>query len=226
MIGIIGALREEIEIIKNNMTQIEVEEFLGGKFYRGAIFEKDVVLSECSIGKVNAAVVTTVMIIKYNPDLIINSGISGSLSDKVKILDVVVGDTISIHDEGEVFKKFYPFSTIFNVNQRYIDIVKDSYKEINKDLAKLHVGGVLTGDEFIDKNEKKQELRLKFPKSLTVDMECGAISKVCLRAKKDIITIKTISDEADDNADNSYDNFINLAAEKSSKIVLELIKRI
>ena len=226
MIGIIGALKEEVEIIKNNMTEIEVGEFLGSKFYKGKIFRKNIVLSECSVGKVNAAVVTTVMITKYDPKLIINTGISGSLSEKVKILDVVIGDKISIHDEGEIFERYYPFSTVFNVKSQYIDMIKDSYKEIDGDLTKIHVGGVLTGDEFINRDERKQELRLRFPESLTVDMEFGAISKVCFRAKKDIITIKTISDEANDNADDSYDNFINLAAERSSKIVLNFIKRI
>lgn len=239
MIGIIGALDQEIEIIKSKMQESQTnfgefhqEELLGSVFYRGRIHNQDVVLAQCSIGKVNAAVVATTMIMKYNPDVIINTGISGALSSNVKVMDVVVANKISLHDEGEVFKRYYPFANSFEVQDRYVQKIKNAcknacknvQKESNNDFSGVFVGEVVTGDEFVQSGSRKQEIKNKFPAALTVEMECGAIAKVCLRAKKDLLAIKTISDEADDFAKNSYDNFLDLAAQKSAQIVLELVQ--
>ncbi len=228
MIGIIGALDQEVEIIKSQISEglhSEQEKVLGSVFYHGTLFDQEVVLSQCSIGKVNAAVVATAMIMKYNPDIIINTGISGALTKNVKVMDVVVIDKVSIHDEGDVFNKYFPFTTAFEVKNKYIDKIKNIYQKIYGNLSGLHVGEVVTGDEFIDSDKRKHEIRQNFGDALTVDMECGAIAKVCFRAKTDMVSIKTISDEADDFAKVSYDNFIDLAAKKSSEIVFGFVEQ-
>lgn len=226
MIGIIGALEPEISIIKNNMSDVTKEEVLGSVFYRGLLLKQNVVVSQCSIGKVNAAITASAMIMKYRPNLIINTGIAGSLSSKVKIMDVVVADKISIHDEGEVFKRYYPFITSFSISNDFVDMVKSAYCEIYKKLDDIHIGEVITGDDFINNNIKKENLKIHFNNSLAVDMECGAIGKVCYRSKTHLAVIKTISDEADNKAKINYDDFLNLAAQKSSSVVLGLLLKL
>ncbi|MBP0979053.1 MAG: 5'-methylthioadenosine/adenosylhomocysteine nucleosidase [Oscillospiraceae bacterium] len=230
MIGIIGALKQEVELIKSQIQDISCENILGSDFFSGKIFckniLKNIVISECSIGKVNAAASVSAMILKYSPDLIINTGISGSLDNNINILDIVVADKISAHDEGEVFEKYFPFESCFKIKEKYIDIAQEAFKNINNinnNFSKLKIGQVVTGDEFICSNIKKNNIKNKFKDSLTVDMEASAIAKVCFRAKKDFVVIKTISDEANDEAKKNYDNFIDLAAKRSAELTLEII---
>ena len=230
MIGIIGALKEEIEIIKKQMQDISCEKILGSDFYLGKIFHKNfyenIVVSECSIGKVNAAALTSAMIIKFSPDLIINTGISGALENDINIMDVVVASEVTAHDEGDVFARYFPFETCFKIKKTYIDIAKEVYKKINNNLFGFKTGKVVTGDKFICNDKDKNNIKNKFKDSLTVDMESSAIAKVCFRANKDLIVIKTISDEANDNAKTKYDNFITLAAERSARMTLGIIELI
>lgn len=220
VIGIIGALNKEVELIKEQMVKIEPKEILGNTFYKGNLFNKEVVLCECSIGKVNAAITTTAMVMEYKPDVIINTGISGSLNTNVKVLDTVIANKISLHDEGEEFSRYYPFKTSFDILEKLITIAKQAAKTLNN----VHIGEVITGDVFVNSNAKKQELKKNFKNAITVDMEVGAIAKACFRSKTDLLVIKTISDEADDKAKICFDNFIDSASEKSSAMVLKIIE--
>ena len=224
MIGVIGALKEELKIIKEQMEKIERQNILGSDFYCGMISGKKVVVCESSIGKINAAVTASAMIMEYNPNVIINTGIAGSLKDKVKIMDVVVANRISAHDEGKVFNRYYPFINSVDINEKYVKIAKDAYVNLYENLENLYIGEVITGDEFINSDDQKEKIKKYFKNALVVDMECWAIAKVCYRANKNFIVIKTISDNANDNADDNYNNFINLSANKSAKIVIKIIK--
>lgn len=224
MIGIIGALKEELKIIKGHMIEMEKQNVLGSEFCYGKIFDKDVVVCESSIGKVNASIVASAMILKYKPKLIINTGIAGGMSDKVKIMDVVVANQVIIHDEGEIFIKYYPYINRVDVNKRYIEMVKKAYIDLYNSLDRLNIGGVITGDEFVNSDEKRYKLKKRYKDSLAVDMECGAIGKVCYRSNTNLVIIKTISDGANDESDVNYDKFINMSANKSAKIVLKLLE--
>lgn len=224
MIGIIGALKEELKIIKGHMIEMEKQNVLGSEFCYGKIFDKDVVVCESSIGKVNASIVASAMILKYKPKLIVNTGIAGGMSDKVKIMDVVVANQVIIHDEGEIFIKYYPYINRVDVNKRYIEMVKKAYIDLYNSLDRLNIGGVITGDEFVNSDEKRYKLKKRYKDSLAVDMECGAIGKVCYRSNTNLVIIKTISDGANDESDVNYDKFINMSANKSAKIVLKLLE--
>lgn len=219
-IGIIGALNKEVELIKKEMSNIIKKEIFGNVFYTGKLFNKEVVVCECSIGKVNAAITTTAMVMAYNPDIIINTGISGSLDDSVKVLDSVIANKISLHDEGEEFSRYYPFKTSFNVSENLVDIAKQAAENLDS----VHIGEVITGDVFVHNDAKKQELKNNFKNAITVDMEVGAIAKACFRSKTNLLVIKTISDEANNDAKVCYDNFIDLASQKSSSMVLKIIE--
>lgn len=219
-IGIIGALNKEVELIKKEMSNIVKKEIFGNIFYTGKLSNKEVVVCECSIGKVNAAITTTAMVMAYNPDIIINTGISGSLDDSVKVLDNVIANKISLHDEGEEFSRYYPFKTSFNVSENLVDIAKQAAENLDS----VHIGEVITGDVFVHNDAKKQELKNNFKNAITVDMEVGAIAKACFRSKTNLLVIKTISDEANNDAKVCYDNFIDLASQKSSSMVLKIIE--
>lgn len=225
MIGIIGALSNELELIKRKIKNINTENIMGSVFYNGKIADKSVVVAECSIGKVNAAITATSMIAKYDPDIIINTGIAGSINNSLHVMDVLIADKVSLHDEGEVFERYYPFATSFEINNKWVDLAKQAFFDTHKNnVNELYIGEVITGDEYVESEFKKEEIKKRFCNAYAVDMECGAIAKVCYRSKKDLVIIKTISDEANDDANLSYDEFIDKASQSSANIVLELIK--
>lgn len=225
MIGIIGALSNELELIKNKMKNINTENSMGNVFYNGEIANEKVVVAECSIGKVNATVTATLMIAKYNPDIIINTGIAGSMNDNLHVMDVLIANKVSLHDEGEVFKRYYPFETSFEIDNKWVNLARQAFFNTRKNnMNELNIGEVVTGDEYVESELKKQEIKNRFCNAYAVDMECGAIAKVCYRSEKELVIIKTISDEADDDAKISYDKFIDKASISSANIVLELIK--
>ena len=98
MIGIIGAMDKEIDDLKNVMKDVSEEKISGMTFYKGALSGKDVVLVRSGIGKVNAAMCTEALIIKYNVECVINTGIAGSLNSKIDIGDIVLSTDSLEHD--------------------------------------------------------------------------------------------------------------------------------
>ena len=155
------------------------------------------------------------------------AGIIGSTVVRYDIFgsDVLIANKVSLHDEGEVFKRYYPFETSFEINNKWVNLARQAFFNTRKNnMNELNIGEVVTGDEYVESEFKKQEIKNRFCNAYAVDMECGAIAKVCYRSEKELVIIKTISDEADDDAKLSYDKFIDKASISSANIVLALIK--
>ena len=85
MIGIIGAMSVETDKITAMMSDVRIEKAAGCEFYVGSLCGRDAVVAVSGVGKVNAAVCTQTMILKYSPELIINSGVAGGLEPTLKV---------------------------------------------------------------------------------------------------------------------------------------------
>ncbi len=153
-IGIIGAMDEEIEILKDKMEIDKVKERAKMKFYEGKLNDKDVVLVRCGIGKVNAAVCTQILITYFNVDYIINTGVAGAIHDSLNIGDIVISTDVVQHDvDATGFG--YELGEIprldeykFKADRRLIDIAKEvAAKELKG--HKLYEGRILSGDVFV-----------------------------------------------------------------------------
>lgn len=226
MIGIIGAMDSEVSALYDMMIDAEVTEMFGYRFACGKLCGKDVVLARCGIGKVNAAVCTQTMIMKYAPELIINSGVAGSLSPKLSICDIAVGEDIVQHDvDTTAFGD--PYGWISTINQHYFACDKKTREAIIAAASKLGLNAVpariASGDQFISDGAKKKWIVDNF-KAMACEMEGGAIAQVCYIAGVRCAVIRAISDSTDGDHAMEYGKFMQIAADNSIKVLLETLK--
>lgn len=223
MIGIIGAMDIEIERIVSQMTD-KTEETLGTVTYTaGKIGEKRAVAAVCGIGKVFAAICAQTMILKYNCDVIINTGVAGSLEKEISILDTVVATGLVQHDVDTTYFGD-PRGMISGINIVEFPCDEEIAKKVcaNTD-GKVFRGIIASGDCFVADEEKKKEIKESFD-ALCCEMEGAAIAQVCYVNRTPFCVVRTISDNADGNGEMSYEAFREKAAEKSARIITETVK--
>lgn len=225
-IGIIGAMELEIELLKNNMKSEKEQSIAGMNFCTGKIHDKDVVLTCCGVGKVNAAACTQILIDKFNAGSIINTGIAGGLNSNVKVCDLVISENVTYHDVNKrQMKNLFPFMDCFKGDKHLIDIAIKAC-EMNKSKKwDYHVGRIVSGECFVSDSKLKQRI-IEAYSPYCVEMEGAAIGHVAYINGLPFVVIRSISDNADDDADMSYDAFEKISAEISSSVVLDMIKMI
>lgn len=228
-IGIIGAMDEEVALIKSAMNIKKSTEKAGCTFLEGIIAGKRAVVVRCGIGKVNAAMCTQILIDDYKVDAVINTGMAGALAQGITVGDVVISKDALQHDMDCT-----PFGdprgtiprmekSIFEADRHLMDeAVRAAEKAIE---GKVAVGRVVSGDQFIASTDVKNTLLELFNGSCA-EMEGAAIAHVCCMNNVPYVIIRNISDSADGSADVSFTEFCKTAAEHSGKIVLEMMKNI
>lgn len=231
MIGIIGAMGEEVLELKELMEDAKIYKQAGKEFYKGKISGKDVVVVQCGIGKVNAAISAQIMIDHFHVDYLINTGVAGSLNNQIDVCDIVVSDRAVQHDftTGDIDN--YEVGEIpelgtkyFEADERLIQIAKDSIKDANLDVN-VFGGTVVTGDQFISNKEKKHYLVSEFEGDCC-EMEGAAIAHVAYLNQVPFVILRAISDKADGNAMMSFEQFVVQAADNSIALLKEMIKKI
>lgn len=221
-IGILSALGREIKEVINNIDITNSLEIKGYRFTEGHYNGLKIVVGTTSVGKVNAALCTEILINNFNPTTIINTGIAGSLSPKVKVLDIVISNSINFYDiDDYILKGCFPFKETFPIDLNLIEIAeKISLSEAEK--AKVHFGKIISGDSFIASQIEKDKL-VSLYNPLCVEMEGAAIAHVCYINKIPFISFRGISDPADDSARKFYKENEKLAANRTGKIVVKFL---
>ncbi|MBO4940776.1 MAG: 5'-methylthioadenosine/adenosylhomocysteine nucleosidase [Clostridia bacterium] len=228
MIGIIGAMDIEVNQFKDLMQSKKAETISNIEFVSGNLWGKPTVVAVSGIGKVNAAICTEVMCLKYSPDFIINSGVAGGLEDSLKICDVVVADAVVQHDM-DTSPLGDPVGFISGLD--LVDIPCDT--DLSKKLAEasasagVHtlVGKIVSGDQFINSSEKKNYLIDTFG-AFACEMEAAAIGHAAYKNGIPFCILRSISDNADGSSHISYTDFVGMAAENLKKIMLEFFKKL
>lgn len=228
MIGIICAMKIEVDGLKELLENPETTKKAGLEFFSGKIFEKDVVLLESGFGKVNAAVGTQIMIDLFTPDVIINSGIAGSLTKNLTIGDIVISTDCVEHDMN-LTELGEPRGQILLPDEKRIAIPAD--KETAKKLVECcqglgsHVltGRVATGDIFVSYRGKREVIAYEF-NALCCEMEGGAVGHVCYMNKIPFAILRSISDDFKFNTPENYEEFKHIAADRAIKAIKKFIK--
>ncbi len=219
--GIIGAMQAEIKEIVSALSECTVDDGSYITFYKGKLREHDVVVCECSVATVNAAAAAQLMIDRFDVDCIINTGIAGGTAEYIKPLEMVVSKTAVFHDRDDgVIKNYFPHCTEFVADDDLVTKAVTSAASIN---VKAYIGRVATGDTFVTSNILKEAI-INRCEPLCVEMEGAAIAQVAYMNKKPFVIIRTISDSADDNGQNEYDNFWEVAAKNSALTVIRMIE--
>ncbi|WP_081265300.1 5'-methylthioadenosine/adenosylhomocysteine nucleosidase [Streptobacillus moniliformis] len=222
MIGIIGAMHEEINVIKQEMENIEIEIVNGNTFYIGLLNNKKVILVGCGIGMVNAAIVTTLLINEFKVKKIYFSGVAGSTSNKLKIGDIVIStelqeylfDTTEFGYEMGIIPRME--TSIFKPRE----ILEDAMNKLKGE--KIHFGKIVSGDKFVSNADEKIKIGENF-KALCVDMESASVAHCSYLLRVDFLIIRSISDTLSDESTMEFEKFVNLAAENSKNILTKLI---
>lgn len=226
MLGILGAMDIEVDGLKAMATDIK-EDIISGKTYiSGKIHGKDVVISKCGIGKVNSALGAEAMILKYNPDLIINTGVAGSLTRELSIGDIVIADSVCQHD-FDTSPLGDPIGLIPEVNLIKIPADEAAAKKLGEVIAKLGLksktGTIASGDAFIASSDKKDFIVSTFG-ALACEMEGASIGQVCKVNSVPFAVLRALSDSADEGSCEDYPTFCKLAAQNSINVISEFIK--
>lgn len=226
-IGIIIAMDKEFRRISELLDGLKTEEDGGRTFVTGSLGNNELVLHQCGIGKVNAAVGVSELIRRYNPDLVVSTGCAGGGCTDIEVMDVVVSTELAYHDVycGEAIGKTV-YGQVQGMPARYkspSDIV-----EIAKSVSpRVHAGLIVTGDWFVDSREKMREIVGHFPEAAAVDMESAAIAQTCHIYGIPFISFRVISDiPLKDNNASQYHDFWNTVGETSFQTTKEFLLRI
>lgn len=229
-LGIIGAMDEEIEILKNHMDIEETVEIASMSFFKGKVEDKEVILVRCGIGKVNAAVCTQILASNFKVTHIINTGVAGAVHEDLNVGDIVISADVLQHDFdatgfGYKLGEIPRMDTyIFKADQRLVEIVYDA----SKDEAIKHktmIGRILSGDVFVACPDKKNHLWENF-EGFCTEMEGASIGHTSYLNNIPFVIIRAISDKADGTAHTNFNEFVLEAARNSSNIVMNVIKHI
>lgn len=218
-IGIIGAMPSELTDIREMLGIGEIKHISGFDFYINEKNGKTLINACCGIAKVNAALCTQVMIDNFQPECIINTGIAGGMNSSVKVCDIVISTEVLPHDLDLHFLKDYPpYCGIFRADNGLIETAEKVCAEFS---VKSFRGRIVSGEAFISSNEAKNTILEKFD-PYAVDMESAAVGHCCYLNKLPYVSVRCISDNADDEGAMSFDEFEKIAAKRVAEIVLRM----
>lgn len=226
---VLTAMEVEKKTLLATMKDIKTIELLNHSLlYKGTLDGKPFSLVESGIGKVNAAMTCALAIQEHgheNLSLIINSGVAGAMLPEQKPCDIVIADSVSYYDVdvrafGHALGQIpgqpavYPTQTV--AMKKCFQICQDAGYQVR-------VGQIISGDCFIEDAKRVKELRNAFPTALAVEMEGAAVGHVSYRCGVPFLVIRAISDASDSDAKDSYQQFLEKAAQHSERIVRDFI---
>ncbi|MEQ6917367.1 5'-methylthioadenosine/S-adenosylhomocysteine nucleosidase [Halomonas aquatica] len=229
-IGIIGAMAQEVEQLASQLEERRTRHHVGCTFHLGRLHGVEVVILQSGIGKVNAAIGTTLLLDVYHPEAIINTGSAGGFGERLEIGDVVVSSEVRHHDvDAVVFG--YEHGQVPNMPAAYLAderLIKVA-RECVEALGEVNVveGLIATGDVFMACPELVATTRSRFPTMLAAEMEAAAIAQTCHLYGCPFVVIRALSDIAG-GGDNhlSFDQFLEKAADHSSRMVTAMVDRL
>lgn len=229
MTGIIGAMKIEVETIKSLMQDKQSEVISGVEYVTGTLHGKKIVTAVCGIGKVAAAMCAQTMILKYAPDRIINTGVGGSLSEKLAIGDVAVAESLVQHDM-DTSPLGDPVGLISGINVINMPCDPKVVETLEKcveglDGIKALRGVIASGDQFIADPAKKDFIRSNF-NAVVCEMEGASIAQVCYTNGVPFGVVRAVSDCADGSSHMDYGEFLPMAAANAAKLIESFVVNI
>ena len=227
-VGIIGAMEQEVTLLRDKIENRQTLSIAGCEIYTGTLNGVEVALLKSGIGKVSAALGTTLLLERCRPDVVINTGSAGGLASSLKVGDIVVSDEVRYHDADVTAFGYEPGQmagcpAAFAADDKLIAAAENGIQQLN-----LHAvrGLVVSGDAFINGAEPLARIRATFPQAIAVEMEATAIGHVCHQFATPFVVIRAISDVADQQSHLSFDEFLSVAAKQSSLLVETLLGKL
>lgn len=225
MIGIIAAMNVEMQALRSHISNPISETISGIEFVRGTIAGREVVTAVCGIGKVFAAMCAQTMILRYQPECVINTGVAGTLTDRLSIGNIAVSSCVVQHDM-DTSALGDPKGLISGINKVELPADESLCAKLSGCAAALNIatvaGPIASGDQFISSSERKTFITETFG-AIACEMEGAAVGHVCYVNKVPFCILRAISDSADGSSHMDYPTFVSLAAEQSVRLMLAFL---
>lgn len=227
MIGIIGAMEDEVAALKEAMEVQETIEKASMIFCKGMLCGKEVVVVRSGIGKVNAGICAQILVDRFGVDVLINTGIAGSLDAKIDIGDMVISTDALHHDMdasefGDALGQVPRMDVLsFLADETLVKKAVQASEKANPDIHTF-TGRIVSGDQFIASREVKERIVKNFH-PLCVEMEGAGIAQAAYLNQVSYVIIRAISDKADNSAHVDYPTFEQQAIAHSVRLVKELL---
>lgn len=226
MIGIIGAMEIETAAIKAELVNPEERVISGVTFVKGLWQGKEVVVATAGVGKVFAAICAEAMILKYQPEWIVNTGVAGALSKDLRILDVVISQEVVQHDM-DTSPLGDPVGLLSGINKVQLPADPGLVARFKEAADSLGVnalpGTVASGDQFVAEGAKKEWIVEQFG-AACCEMEGASIGQVCYVNQVPFVVLRAISDGAQEEATMDYPAFAAKAAAQSVAILRKTLE--
>lgn len=226
-LGIIGAMQVEVETLLGCMGEKEAREIAGSVFYEGILEGLPVVVVQCGVGKVNAAICAQILCSCYGVTHLVNTGIAGSLCAELDIGDLVVSRDAMYHDFdcggfGYPIGKVPGMDTVaFPGNEAMITLAYAAAEAVNP--GHTRIGRVASGDQFICDKQVKDRI-IANTQALCTEMEGAAIAQTAYRNGVPFVILRAISDKADNSAEMDYPTFETIAAHRCAQVTTAMAK--
>lgn len=225
-IGVIVAMGAEFKLVEGLLADKTVRKVGEYCFVEGTMEGKSIVLLQCGIGKICSAVGTLEMIRIFAPDCIVNTGVAGGIDAALRVMDIVVGDTMVYHDvwcgEGNEYGQIQGMPPYYRSDRRLYEMALQM-----KPTVSLHGGCICSGDRFVTSRTELEEIKRNFPQGLAIDMESCSIAQVCYMYAVPFLSFRIISDTPGvDRHAEQYRDFWIKAPEHSFQLLKQLIKTI
>ena len=227
MIGIIGAMESEVAQLTERMQNVQIVSGVGMKFYQGILAGKDVVVVQCGVGKVNAALCAQILCDCYGVTHIVNTGIAGSLCADLDIGDLVISQDAIYHDFdlhfwGRPIGQVPGMDvTAFPASGMLVEAARAAAENVNP--GHSQIGRIASGDQFICSKAQKEKI-IADTGAICAEMEGAAIAHTAYRNSVPFVIIRAISDKADDTAEMDYPTFEAIAAQRCAAVTTQLAK--
>ncbi|GLC88518.1 5'-methylthioadenosine/S-adenosylhomocysteine nucleosidase [Lysinibacillus piscis] len=226
-IAVIGAMEQEVELLRATLENVQSTTIAGSEYTTGTYKGKEVVLLKSGIGKVNAAMSTTILLQEYQPDVVINTGSAGGYDVSLEVGAVVISDEVRHHDVdvtafGYEIGQMAGMPAAYKADEKLMQVAEEAVKAVGE--HPYGVGLICSGDVFMADPVRVETVRQQFPQMKAVEMEAAAVAQVCYQFGTPFVVIRALSDIAGQQSDLSFDEFLPIAAKHSTQIVLKAIE--
>jgi len=229
--GIIGAMEPEVAILKAKLENSEAVTHAGYTFYQGQLNGNDVIIVQSGIGKVAAALATAMLIDKFQPDYVVNTGSAGGFEQSLKVGDMVISSEVRYHDVdvtafGYEIGQLPANPAAYTPHPSLVEAAKTAIlklKDTDGNSIQTLIGLITTGDTFMTKDDDIAKARANFPTMVAVEMEGAAIAHTCYQFNVPFVIIRSMSDIAGKESPTSFEAYLETASVNSSQLVMNML---
>ncbi len=227
-IGLVGAMEQEVARLRDRLEDCRETQKAGFAFYAGRLAGRDVVLVRSDIGKVNAAIATTLLLDDYAPDAVINTGSAGGFDTELEVGDLIIGEKVCHHDV-DVTPFGYEAGQVpgqpacFLADHQLVQAARHAADEIG---VRHKSGLIASGDRFMHEPDDVARVRQRFPAMLAAEMEAAAIAQTCHRFAVPFVIIRALSDIAGKENVVTFEQFLDTAAEQAARLIEHTLRHL